>query len=107
MVSRTFFAHLSAHIAKGKVLSRERDTNKPFGGVILSGDFHQCPPVAGGRNAPLFWPCDSSKDSAEELLGRKLYEEFSIVVRLKEQLSCPPHQIAPITHHYQFIMSSY
>ena len=84
-----FFARLSAYIAKGKALTGESDTNKPFGGVnvILSGDFHQFPPVVGGRNAPLFWPCDSSKDSAEELLGRKLYEEFSIVVRLKEQVS--------------------
>ena len=88
MVSRTLFARLSAYIAKGKALAGESDTKKPFGGVnvIVSGDFHQFPPVAGSRNAPLFWPCDSSKDSAEELLGRKLYEEFNIVVRLKEQV---------------------
>jgi hypothetical protein len=87
MVSRTFFARLSAYIVKGKALTGESDTNKPFRGVnvILSSNFHQFPPVAGSRNAPLFWPCDSSKDSTEELLGRKLYEEFSIVVHLKEQ----------------------
>src|SRR5882757_9256519 len=88
MVSRTFFARLSANIAKGKALSEERDTNKPFGrvNVILSGDFHQFPLVADSRNAPLFWPCDSSKDSTEELLGRRLYEGFTIVVSLKEQV---------------------
>ncbi|OJA14285.1 hypothetical protein AZE42_11934 [Rhizopogon vesiculosus] len=79
-MSHTLFARLSAYIAKGKALARESDTNKPFGGVnvILLSDFHQFPPVAGSRNAPLFWPCNSSKDSAEELLGRKLCEEFSI-----------------------------
>jgi len=47
MVSRTFFARLSAYIVKGKALAGESDTNKPFGGVniILSGDFHQFPPA--------------------------------------------------------------
>ncbi|KAG0695953.1 hypothetical protein DFH29DRAFT_984805 [Suillus ampliporus] len=88
MVSCTFFACLSAYIAKGKALAGEWDTSKPFGGVnvVLVGNFHQFPPIAAGRNAPLFWPSNSSKDSAEELLGRKLYEEFSIVIRLKEQV---------------------
>ncbi|KAG2036330.1 hypothetical protein BDR03DRAFT_983103 [Suillus americanus] len=61
---------------------------KPFGGVnvIIIGDFHQFPPIAGGKNVPLFWPCNPSKDNAEKLLGRKLYEEFRVVVQLKEQV---------------------
>jgi len=88
MVSHTFFAGLSVYIAKGKALAGKSDTNKPFRGVnvILSGDFHQFLPVPGSRNASLFWPCDSSKDSAEGLLGQKLYEELSIVLHLKEQV---------------------
>ena len=55
MVSRIFFARLSAYVAKGKALTGESDSNKPLGGVnvILSGDFHQFPPVTGSRNAPL------------------------------------------------------
>ncbi|KAG2122383.1 hypothetical protein BD769DRAFT_1475048 [Suillus cothurnatus] len=73
MLSRTFFAHLSAYIAKGKSLAGKKDTKESFAGVnvILVGDFHQFPPVASGKNAPLFWPCNPSKDNAEELLGRK------------------------------------
>lgn len=88
MMSRTFFARLLAYIAKGKSLAGKKDTNKPFRGVnvIIVGEFHQFPPIAGGKNAPLFWPCNTSKDNAEELLGQKLYEEFRVVVRLKEQV---------------------
>ncbi|KAH7926339.1 hypothetical protein BV22DRAFT_1063053, partial [Leucogyrophana mollusca] len=94
MVSRALFAKLSAYIARGKSLA----------------DFHQFPPVVCKKSAPLYWPCDPSKDTAEEMLGRKLYEEFIIVVRLKEQVrvtdpewldllrhvrhgSCHPHHI--------------
>ncbi|OJA12903.1 hypothetical protein AZE42_12411 [Rhizopogon vesiculosus] len=88
MISRKLFARISAYIAKGKSLAGEKDTNKPFGGVnvVLVDDFHQSPPVAGGKNAPLFWPCNLSKDSADEFLGRNLYEEFRTVVHLKEQV---------------------
>jgi len=100
-VSHTFFARLSAYIAKGKALASKSDTNKPFGGVnaILSGNFHQFPPVASSRNAPLFWPCDSSKDNAEELLGRKLYEEFSIVVHLKEKVRITDPNLLDLMQH--------
>jgi hypothetical protein len=88
MVSCKFLARLSAYIAKRKSLAGVKDADKTFGGVnvIIVGDFHQFPPISSGRSAPLYWPCNPSKDSAEELLGRKLYEEFEIVVRLKEQV---------------------
>ncbi|OJA15245.1 hypothetical protein AZE42_11257 [Rhizopogon vesiculosus] len=88
MASRKFSARLLAYIAKGKSLAGVKDADRAFGGVnvIIIGDFHQFPPIASRRSASLYWPCNPSKDSAEELLGRKLYGEFKIVVRLKEQV---------------------
>lgn len=58
-------------------------TDHPFGGVnvILVGDFHQFLPVATKASAPLFWPCQVEKDTHEELVGRRIYEQFDVVVR--------------------------
>ncbi|KAF8425807.1 hypothetical protein L210DRAFT_3367619, partial [Boletus edulis BED1] len=67
MLSRKFFARLSAALSKAKNLA----------------DFHQFPPVKGG---PLYWLMDPSKDGAEELLGRSLYEQFQVAVRLTQQV---------------------
>ncbi|OJA12149.1 hypothetical protein AZE42_05140 [Rhizopogon vesiculosus] len=46
MISRKFFARISAYMAKGKSLAGGKDTNKSFGGVnvVLVGDSHQFPP---------------------------------------------------------------
>ena len=87
MVSREMFAKLSNIIGRaraGQVFSSE----EPFGGlnVILVGDFHQFPPVASGTSSPLYVPCNPSKDSALDMLGRKLYEQFDVVVRLTTQV---------------------
>jgi len=80
MVSREMFARAKEH--QGKT------TNEPFGGlnVILIGDFHQFPPVAAKPTASLYCPCDAEKDSDNDMLGRKLYEQFDQVVRLKTQV---------------------
>ncbi|KAH7924255.1 hypothetical protein BV22DRAFT_1047590 [Leucogyrophana mollusca] len=88
MIARAFLARLSAYIARGKSLGGTEDADMPFGGVnvIIVGDFHQFPPVVGKKSAPLFYPCNPSKDTAEEMLGRKIYEQFTTVVRLKEQV---------------------
>jgi hypothetical protein len=88
MISRWFFARLSKNICKGLVLAGEGDPNLPFGGlnVILVGDFHQFPPVASKKTAPLYYPCSTSIDSADDMLGRSIYEQFTVVVRLKEQV---------------------
>lgn len=88
MVSRRFLAILSKNICKGLMLSGEADPNLPFGGlnVILVGDFHQFPPVASKKTAPLFFPCNATIDSDDEMLGRSIYEQFDVVVRLKTQV---------------------
>ena len=87
MVSREMFAKLSNIIARARapqVFSPE----DPFGGlnVILVGDFHQFPPVASGGTSALYVPSDASKDSPLAMLGRKLYEQFDVVVRLTIQV---------------------
>jgi len=85
MISQTFFTRLSAAIGKAKSQGGSDNTNRPFGGVnvILVSDFHQFPPVVG---KPLYWRSNPSKDNNKELLGRQLYEQFTTIVRLKEQV---------------------
>jgi len=99
MLSRTFFLKL-CHIISTAMESEEE---KLFGGlnVILGGDFHQFPPVVARQSAPLYWPVDSRHDSEDDILGRKIFEQFTTVVQLKEQIrirdatwldvsNCPP-----------------
>ena len=84
MLSRSFFAKL-CHIIS---TAMERENDEVFGGmnVILVGDFHQFPPVVARRSAPLYWPTDARHDSEEDILGRKIFEQFSTVVELKQQI---------------------
>ncbi|KAB5588280.1 Vacuolar membrane-associated protein IML1 [Ceratobasidium theobromae] len=86
MVSRTFFAQVSAVIAAGKKVD-----SAAFGGinVIISGDFHQFPPVACPESEALYAPKvpfqNPTKQQTESLTGRAIYEQFRTVVLLKEQ----------------------
>lgn len=87
MFSRSFFAHLSRNISIGK--TGASDLDKPFGGinVILCGDFHQFPPVASAKNAPLYhFELFDNHSRLDDALGREIYEQFNIVVRLTEQV---------------------
>ena len=43
-------------------------------------------PVASKKTAPLYYPCGASTDTADEQLGRSIYEHFEVVVRLKDQV---------------------
>ena len=84
MLSRSFFAKLSRIIT----IAMETTDDNVFGGlnVALGGDFHQFPPVVARRSAPLYWPVDCRRDSEDDILGRKIYEQFTTVVQLKEQI---------------------
>lgn len=101
MLSRRFLAKISANVAKGKSLAGEEGNNQAFGGVnvIIIGDFHQFPPVAVKKSTALYYPCDSSKDTAEDMLGRKIYEQFTTIVRLKEQVRVTDPEWNELLHH--------
>ena len=83
MISKDFFALLARNIAIGK----GDLTDCSFGGisVIVLGDFHQFPPVARPLQDALYYPVDLLSDSLSSQIGHVLYEEFTMVVKLKEQ----------------------
>lgn len=70
MVSAKFFHLLSSVLGQAKL----GQPGVAFGGlnVIICGDFHQFPPVAG---RPLYWPSDPEGDE-DEKIGRGIWREF-------------------------------
>ena len=101
MVSHEMFAKLSGIISRVKTPNDRTSTNKPFSGlnVILVGDFHQFPPVAAKPSAPLYCPCNPEKDMDNKMVGRKLYEQFDVIVRLKTQVRVTdPHWLDVLQH---------
>ena len=88
MLGKTFFAKLSRNISIGKTGTADLSQDLSFGGtsVIITGDEHQFPPVACTICKALYFPPDPARDSALSLIGRALYEEFSMVVTLREQV---------------------
>ena len=88
MVGRDLLAKLSRILATAKAHAGTGATSEPFGGVnvIIFGDLHQFPPVAGRKSAPLFWPINQAKDTEDEMTGREIYERFQTVVKLCRQV---------------------
>jgi len=88
MLSKTFLANLSNNISIGMQDSPHFKPDDPFGGlnVILCGDLHQFPPVANWATEALYHPVNGADDSTEAQIGRKIYESFTTVVILKEQM---------------------
>lgn len=85
MVSREFLAKLSAILCMiADAMGAEGKGKLPFGGIniILVGDYHQFPPIAA---SPLYYPI-AAKDSQQSVMGRKLYEHFTNVVILRDQM---------------------
>lgn len=87
MVSRALLATYSRHIACAKTGSF--DSSAPFGGinVIICGDFHQFPPVGAKCRSPLYVSNNTSLgDKIDDCMGRVIYEGFTTVVVLKDQV---------------------
>ena len=88
MLSRSFLATLSRNISIGLEGASYARDDRSFGGlnVILCGDLHQFPPVACAKSEALYHPVNPIKDSDDAKIGRRIYEEFSTVVILREQM---------------------
>ncbi|KDN38232.1 hypothetical protein RSAG8_09631, partial [Rhizoctonia solani AG-8 WAC10335] len=86
MVSRSFFGRISNALGQAKQQPNGTLEPLPFGGinVILTGDFHQFPPVACAPSAALYCPT-SSRDTVEAAVGGQTYQAFRVVVVLQEQ----------------------
>ena len=83
MLAKDFFAFLSHNASIGK-----KDLNdSSFRGVhvVILGDFHQFPPVAYSIQDALYYPSNAETDSFQSQIGHAVYEEFQMVVTLKEQ----------------------
>ena len=100
MLSRSFFAKLCRILST----AMEVENHKIFGNlnVILCGDFHQFPPVVAGRTAPLYWPVDLTHDSEDDILGRKIFEQFTTVVQLKEQIRVQDPTWLDVLQHVRY-----
>ncbi|KAF9778137.1 hypothetical protein BJ322DRAFT_1014984 [Thelephora terrestris] len=92
MLSKSFLAALSRNISIGMEGSQGFRQATSFGGlnVILCGDLHQFPPVACGKRESLYYPV-STDDKLTSQVSRKIYEEFSTVIILKEQMRVTDH----------------
>jgi hypothetical protein len=87
MIAKTFLANLSRNIGIGKMETGKSPSSHSFGGIniIISGDFHQFPPVATALTEALYFPINFMH-STEAQLGRTIFEEFTTVIILTEQV---------------------
>ena len=87
MIGKSFLARLSHNISIGMEENNLRFKDHSFGGlnVIIFGDLHQFPPVAAKRGEALYRPLDITKDTIDAQLGRRIYDEFTKVVVLRQQ----------------------
>ncbi|KAI0734337.1 hypothetical protein BC629DRAFT_1241052, partial [Irpex lacteus] len=70
MVDRALLATLSRRLSLAKTGSSDSDL--PFGGI--------------NKRAPLYVTADRALDSEDECIGRSIWEEFTIVVQLSQQV---------------------
>lgn len=104
MIAKTFFALLSRQISIGKQKPGHSAGDMSFGGisVILCGDFHQFPPVAVAPSEALYYPTNIIRDTMESQIGRSIFEEFSTVVILREQMRVTDPEWRDFLTHLQY-----
>ncbi|KIL57191.1 hypothetical protein M378DRAFT_30506, partial [Amanita muscaria Koide BX008] len=104
MIAKSFLALMSRNISIAKEGSDSHYPDHSFGGVnvILCGDLHQFPPVAQPAAESLFRPINLASDSADCQLGRVIYEEFSAVVILREQMRVTDPVWQDFLHHLRY-----
>ena len=105
MISKTFLAKLSRNISIGKMVDGEPVSPHSFGGisVILCGDFFQFPPVAGGVSDALYNPkCTAKNHREDSQAGRFIFEEFTTVVSLTEQMRVTDPEWQDFLKHLRF-----
>ena len=89
MISKSFLAKLSRNISIGKMEDGMLPSPHSFGGisVILCRDFFQFPPVACAPSEALYFPTTMVQRNQEDSqTSRTIFEEFTTVVTLKEQM---------------------
>ena len=89
MISKSFLTKLSRNISIGKMEDGMLPSPHSFGGisVILCRDFFQFPPVACAPSEALYFPTTMVQRNQEDSqTGRTIFEEFTTVVTLKEQM---------------------
>ncbi|KAG8703209.1 hypothetical protein FRC08_003007 [Ceratobasidium sp. 394] len=88
MLPERFLAQLSERITIAKMAHNPAVADLAFGrvNVIMCGENHQFPPVAGGSNSTLYRPNDPSKDSTEARIRSQINEKFDKVVVLRHQV---------------------
>jgi len=105
MISKTFLAKLSRNISVGKMVEGETPSSHSFGGIsiILCGDFFQFPLVACAPSEALYFPITSVQRNREDsLTGRTIFEEFTTVVTLKQQMHVTDPIWQDFLHHLCF-----
>lgn len=82
MVTKLLFANASEAASYTRKKEGHENADLPFGGLhaILTGDFHQFPPIGGD---PLY----STKDAKDNktIFGGEIYRQFDTVILLEEQ----------------------
>lgn len=104
MIGKIFWALLSRNISIGKEASPTNWPDMLFRGIniIICGDFHQFPPVASAKSQALYYPTSLEYDTTESQIGWAIYEEFTTVVTLKEQMHVTDLEWLRFLQHLRF-----
>ncbi len=88
MLGKTHLVNMEHNISIAKEGGNGHRPGVTWGGanVILCVDLHQFPPVAQGKKKFLFYPGRLGDENQTIAAGRRLYEEFSMVVILNQQM---------------------